>query len=335
MNISIARRLLDNGDMMTRIAPLRTFAILLLVVPLTNRAGDYTPITVDMRLEQITPDVYYVQGAAGVATDNQGFVSNSGFVITRDGVVVFDALGTPALAHALLKLIRARTDQPIRRVYTSHYHADHVYGLQVFKEAGASVHAPLGAGDYLASEIAVERLEERRFSLDPWVDENTYLVPPDEIISHSSSFELGGKRFTISYQGKAHSDGDMMMLVEPDLVLFSGDLIFEGRIPFIGNGDTRHWLETLERLETTGLRALVPGHGPASFEPAATLSLTREYLAFLRDSLGRGVEELMSFDEIYAATDWSRFAHFPAFDAGNRINAYQVYLSLESEMLGQ
>lgn len=314
---------------------MRFQSVIIMLLPTLSFAADPAPLGGGMRLEQITPDIYYVQGQPGVATDNQGFVSNAGFVITDDGVVVFDSLGTPALARVFLGLIRAKTDQPIRRVYASHYHADHFYGLQVFKEVGVSVHAPLGANDYLDSETAAERLEERRFSLDPWVNDDTYLVPPDEIISRSSSFELGGKRFTISYQGKAHSDGDMMMLVEPDLVLFSGDLIFEGRIPFIGNGDTGHWLATLERLETTGLRALVPGHGPASFEPSATLSLTREYLAYMRDNLGRGVEELMSFDEIYAATDWSRFEHLPAFEAGNRINAYQVYLSLESELLGQ
>ncbi len=314
---------------------MRLYVVLTLLMSTAAVATDYPPTSVDMHLEQVTADIFYVQGAAGVATENEGFVSNSGFVITGDGVVVFDALGTPSLAHALLRLIHTKTDQQIRRVYTSHYHADHIYGLQVFKEAGARVYAPRGANDYLDSETAAERLEERRFSLDPWVNDNTYLVPPDEIISRSSSFTLGSKRFTINYQGKAHSDGDLIMLVEPDRVLFSGDLIFEGRIPFIGNGDTAHWLETLERLETTGVHALVPGHGPASFEPAATLALTREYLAYLRDNLGRGVEELMSFDEIYAAIDWSRFEHLPAFDEGNRINAYQVFLSLESELLGQ
>jgi glyoxylase-like metal-dependent hydrolase (beta-lactamase superfamily II) len=125
------------------------------------------------------------------------------------------------------------------------------------------------------------------------------------------------------------------MLVEPDRVLFSGDLIFEGRIPFIGSGDTRHWLRMLERLETGGLRALVPGHGPASFEPAATLRLTRRYLAYLRATLSAGVEELMSFDEIYDSTDWSEFEDLPAFEVGNRINAYQVYLSLEDELLAE
>jgi glyoxylase-like metal-dependent hydrolase (beta-lactamase superfamily II) len=315
---------------------LKSFLILLLMLlsPLCA-ATEYAPATVEMRLQALSPDVYYVQGKARVATDNQGFVSNAGFIITSDGVIVFDALGTPSLAQMLLGLIRSRTDQPIKRVYASHYHADHIYGLQVFKEAGAVIYAPRGANDYLESETAAERLDERRFSLEPWVDENTILVPPDEIIESSSSVTIGGKRITVNFQGKAHSDGDLIMLVEPDNVLFSGDLIFEGRIPFIGNGDTAHWLQTLEKLETGGLHVLVPGHGPASFNPAATLSLTRRYLQFMRDTFTAGVEELLSFDEIYAQTDWSQFENLPTFSDGNRINAYQVFLSLEQELLNQ
>ena len=268
---------------------MKTFLILLLML-LSQfcAATEYSPATVEMQLQALSPDVYYVQGKARVATDNQGFISNAGFIITSDGVIVFDALGTPSLAHMLLGLIRTKTDQPIKRVYASHYHADHIYGLQVLKEAGAVIYAPKGANDYLESETAAERLDERRFSLEPWVDENTILVPPDVIIESSSSFTIGGKRITINYQGKAHSDGDLILLVEPDNVLFSGDLIFEERIPFIGNGDTAHWLQTLEKLETGGLHALVPGHGPASFDPAATTSPS--WIASASTVLGTGAK---------------------------------------------
>ena len=298
-------------------------------------AVEYAESKVDMQLKQITQDIYYVEGIPGIATDNEGFISNAGFVITGEGVVIFDALGTPSLAKNLVKLIKAVTDQPITQIFLSHYHADHIYGLQVFKAEGAKIYAPDGALDYLESDIALERLEERQFSLSPWVNEQTQLVYPDEIIKTSATFQVGTKTLTISYQGKAHSDGDLVMLVEPDLVLFSGDIIFRSRIPFIGNGDTGHWLETLEKLETTGLKALVPGHGPATFEPSERISLTREYLAFIREAMREGVSELMSFDEIYSDTDWSRFEHLPAFEAGNRINAYQVFLSMEQELLAQ
>ena len=298
-------------------------------------AVQYAPTSVDMAVKQVSEHAYYVEGVPGIATDNEGFISNAGFVITGDGVVVFDALGTPSLAHALVGKIRALTDQPIRKVIVSHYHADHIYGLQVFEDLGAEISAPEGAQKYLQSEAAKERLEERRFSLEPWVNDATRLVLPDVTVSKSSSFTMGDITFTINYMGKAHSDGDLSMLVEPDKVLFSGDIIFEGRIPFVGNADTKSWLETLTRLETGGLTALIPGHGAASTEPQQTIALTRAYLAYLRDVMGAAVDEFIPFDEAYAEADWSRFEKLPAFEAGNRINAYQVYLSMEAELLGQ
>ncbi|MFV2005462.1 MAG: MBL fold metallo-hydrolase [Gammaproteobacteria bacterium] len=288
-----------------------------------------------MEVKKVSEHVYYVEGKPGIATDNEGFISNSGFIVTGDGVVVFDSLGTPSLAHKLVQKIKSITDQPIKKVILSHFHADHIYGLQVFEELGAEIIAPYGAQKYIQSEAAANRLEERQFSLEPWVNENTHLVLPDTTVEKSSTFKLGEITFTINYMGKAHSDGDLTLLVEPDKVLFSGDIIFEGRIPFVGSADSKKWLETLTRLETDGLSMLIPGHGPASKNPKETISLTRRYLAYLRKVLGEGIEDLTPFDEVYAAADWSEFQDLPAFDAGNRINAYQVYLSMEAELLEQ
>jgi len=296
-------------------------------------APKYAPTSVEMEVKKVSEHVYYVEGIAGIATDNEGFISNAGFIVTSDGVVVFDSLGTPSLAHKLVQKIKTVTDQPIRKVIVSHFHADHIYGLQVFEDLGAEIIAPYGAQKYIQSEAAASRLEERQFSLEPWVNEDTRLVLPDTTIEKSDTFELGGLTFTINFMGKAHSDGDLTLLVEPDKVLFSGDIIFEGRIPFVGNADSKKWLETLTRLETEGLTALVPGHGPASDNPKETISLTRRYLAHLREVLGEGIEELTPFDEVYAEADWSEFKDLPAFEAGNRINAYQVYLSMEAELL--
>jgi glyoxylase-like metal-dependent hydrolase (beta-lactamase superfamily II) len=271
----------------------------------------------------------------GIATENEGFISNAGFVVTSDGVVVFDSLGTPSLAYKLVQKIKAITDQPIKKVVVSHYHADHIYGLQVFEELGAEIIAPYGAQKYIQSDAAKSRLEERQLSLAPWVNEDTHLVLPDTTVSSSTKFTQGGLTFTLNFMGKAHSDGDMTMLVEPDKVLFSGDIIFQKRIPFVGNADSKKWLDTLTKLETGGLTALVPGHGPASKDPQNTISLTRRYLAYLRKVMGTGIEDLAPFDEVYAKADWSEFKDLPAFEEGNRINAYQVYLSMEAELLEQ
>jgi glyoxylase-like metal-dependent hydrolase (beta-lactamase superfamily II) len=296
-------------------------------------AADYPPVGVDMPVKQITDDLYYVEGQPGAATDNEGFVSNAGFIVTDEGVVVFDALGSPSLAWELRQRIREVTDQPVVKVIVSHYHADHIYGLQVFQDEGAEIVAPVESLDYLDSEVAAERLEERRFSLDPWVNDDTRLVRADTLLDADTTYEIGGKRFVVHYLGKAHSDGDMAMLVEPDNVLFSGDLIFEGRIPFVGSADTRQWLEDLKGMQTAGLTALVPGHGPAAQKPDEAISLTREYLAYLREVMGSAVEDFTEFAVAYDAADWSAWEALPAFEAANRINAYAVYLSMERESM--
>ncbi|MEE9421930.1 MAG: MBL fold metallo-hydrolase [Gammaproteobacteria bacterium] len=284
-----------------------------------------------MKLKQVSDHVYYVQGEPGVATDNEGFVSNAGFVVTNAGVVVFDALGSPSLAELLIQKIRTVTDKPIVRVISSHYHADHIYGLQVFADLGAEIWAPLGSENYLASDYAAERLEERRFSLSPWVNEQTHLVTPDRYLQNQEQFEIGGVRFTVTPVGAAHSDGDLTLYVEPDRVLFSGDIIFEGRVPFLGDANSGRWLAVLEKMESAQLKALIPGHGSAASDPNAAISGTRKYLAFLRKEMGAAVDEMQSFEEVYVATDWSGFESLPAFSEANRRNAYQVYLSMEAE----
>lgn len=50
-------------------------------------------------------------------------------VVIDEGMAVFDALGSPSLAWLLLGKIRALTDKPIVKVITSHYYAEHIYGL--------------------------------------------------------------------------------------------------------------------------------------------------------------------------------------------------------------
>ena len=291
----------------------------------------YPATSVAMELKQVSSHVYYVQGKAGIATDNEGFISNAGFVVTDEGVVVFDTLGTPSLANLLLQKIRSVTDKPILKVIVSHYHADHIYGLQVFKNEGAKIVAPKGAMEYLGEPKNEVLLEDRRFSLEPWVNETTKLVIPDIIVEKPMTFNHGDITFVIDVLGAAHSDGDLTLYVEQERVLFSGDIIFEGRVPFLGDANTKTWLDTLINMETSKVAALIPGHGPAAKEPDKAITATRRYLEKVRGVMGKAVENMDDFAETYDKTDWSEFKKLPAFTEANRRNAYQVFLSMETE----
>jgi glyoxylase-like metal-dependent hydrolase (beta-lactamase superfamily II) len=289
---------------------------------------------------KISAHAYMFRGDSGMADDaNAGFMSNAGFVVTADGVVVFDALGTPALGEAMLKAIRGVTKQPVRRVIVSHYHADHFYGLQAFKAAGAEIWAHEQGRAYLASDTAAQRLAQRKESLKPWIDGRTRLLPADRWLAFPGGkpieFEMGGLHFQVIDTSGAHAPDDIMLLVEEDRLLFAGDLFFTGRLPFVGDADSRVWLGALERMLALSPAVVVPGHGEASRDPGKDLALTRSYLMFLRKVMGEAVAELATFDEAYAKVDWSAYARYPAFAQANRINAYGTFLLMERESLQQ
>lgn len=82
-------------------------------------------------------------------------------------------------------------------------------------------------------------------------------------------------------------------------------------------------------------KILVTGHGAHSTNAGADLTLTRDYLLYLREQMGKAVDEMTPFEEAYARTDWRRFSKVPAFEAANRINAYGTYLTLERESLAK
>jgi glyoxylase-like metal-dependent hydrolase (beta-lactamase superfamily II) len=306
---------------------MRIATILLLLAPPLAAAVDMTPV-------RISEHAWYVAGTPGMASAaNEGFMSNAGFVITDDGVVVFDALGTPALGAQLIAEIGKLTDQPIRRIVVSHFHADHYYGLQAFQDVGIEIWAHRLGEDVLNSELAQQRLAQRRTDLFPFVDENTRLVPADRWLDEDTVFELGGLSFRILHVGPAHSPEDLALEVVDDKVLFAGDMLFRGRIPFVGSADTERWLVALDLLIDLNPAVLVPGHGPASTDPQSDLKLTRDYLKFLRAAMGEAVAELKSFDEAYEETDWSDWQKLPAFREANRLNAYNVFLQMETGAL--
>lgn len=308
------------------------------VTPSLSEAGivGTAAITVDVRPIQVSPRVWMVQGDLGpVSLQNQGYNSNAAFVVTPAGVVVYDVLGTPPLGHELLRQIRHITPLPVRHVIISHWHADHFYGLQAFKAAGATIWAHRAGQAYLQSEAPAARLAERRNSLAPWVNASARLVPADRWIDAETRFDLGGMRFALLPAGPAHTREDLMLWVESEGVLLAGDLMFGARIPFVGDAQTRGWLAAIDQLTRLPIRALVGGHGEASVRPDRDLELTRDYLTFLRERMKRAVADMETFDEAYRTTDWQRFADKPAFSAANRANAYNVYLEMEREALAR
>jgi glyoxylase-like metal-dependent hydrolase (beta-lactamase superfamily II) len=300
---------------------------------------NYPDTSVPFSAESVNiKNIYYFQGQSGVPDkQNEGFTANAGFVVTNQGVVVFDALGTPSLGVAMLKEIRKVTNKPVTHVVVSHYHADHIYGLQAFKElTDAKVIAQEDASRYVNGAQAAERLKQRRQALAPWVNEETRVVSPDVTFEDEMFLESGDDRFSIYHAGPAHAPDDSMMMVEPAGVLFSGDIIQNGRVPFLNSPevDSGKWMQAIEKVKKLEPVVLIPGHGSASENAMEALNFTYDYLKFVREKMKYAVDNWFPFEDAYQQTDWSRYKGLPAFEASNKANAYRVYLEMEQSALG-
>jgi glyoxylase-like metal-dependent hydrolase (beta-lactamase superfamily II) len=324
----------------------RNFAVVLasMLLALSARAAD-APKDADLPAganatptrqvvpQQVSASAWFVQGETALGSHaNRNFISNAGFVVTPAGVVVIDALGSPELARELLAAIHRITPQPVTHVILTHYHADHIYGLQEFKKAGAKIIANRHGLEYLNSETAANRLVASRADLAPWVNADTHLVPADQWLDGPLDLVVGGVQFLVRPVGPAHTPEDQVVFLPSERVLFAGDVVFRGRVPYVGQADSRHWIATIDDLLQLDPQVLVPGHGPKSTTAREDLQLTRDYLVYLRESMRQAAVDMTPFEEAYAQTDWSRFEHLPLFKAANRMNAYNTYLLMESQV---
>jgi len=282
--------------------------------------------------QKVSASAWYVQGVSALgSTANQNFISNAAFVITQTGVVVIDALGSPPLTQRLVDEIKKITPLPITYVLVTHYHADHVYGLQTFKTLGARILAHRASLLYLNSDTARLRLQASREELFPWVDDNTHLVEADEWIDATKELLIGGVRFVIKPVGPAHTPEDLAVYLPEQKILFAGDLVFRSRIPFVGQADSRHWITAIDELLSFDTAAIVPGHGPMSHEARKDMQQTRDYLVYVRKVMREATDNMEPFEEAYKHADWTQFEHLPLFGVANRMNAYNTYLLLEHE----
>ena len=285
---------------------------------------------INLEPQKVSPSVWYVQGESALGSQaNKNFISNAAFIVGKNGVVVVDALGSPALAKRLIQAIAKITPLKVTHVIVTHYHADHIYGLQEFKKIGAKVIAHPAAKEYLHSDTAKHRLAASRAELFPWIDENTKLIEADTWIDKDVALNLSGVDLLIKYAGPAHTPEDLIVFFDGEKILFAGDLVFRGRIPFIGpTADTASWIASLKTMQDLNASAVVPGHGAAFKSSKDDITQLQDYLTYLRTTMGKAVNDLDLFDEAYAAADWSRFEKLPLFRFANRMNAYNTYLQL-------
>ncbi|RUM32173.1 MAG: MBL fold metallo-hydrolase [Aquifex sp.] len=304
------------------------------------------PKHVKETLKKITDRVYGVFGVyEQVSYKNRGFISNAYFYVADDGVIVIDALSSYKLGKEIIETIKAITDKPIRFLVITHYHTDHFYGIKAFREVGAEIIAHEYAFEYLSNPSSYNFFLARKKLLKEHLDK-TQLLPPTIALTGEINLYLKVgeeyRRFEVKHLCRAHTHGDIVVFIPEEKILFSGDIVFDGRLPFLGSGNSKSWITCLEEILKMEPKILLPGHGEALTDPLKikeAVKWTKKYITDLRNIIRRMIEEGCDVEcvrerinEEMLKIDPS-YAQVPVFFNVNPVNAYYVYFEIENEML--
>ena len=288
---------------------------------------------------KIAKDTYFFFGnIAEVDGNNRGFNGNAGFVVSKDGVLVVDALGTPALARRMIASIRQVTRKPIRYLVITHAHPDHFYGASAFAAIpGLKVISHQGTEDYVYSPTIERSVAYRKVFL-PREMKNFHAVVPDILVGGGNpahvTLKFGGKTFEIYDTGHHHSHGDLVMWQKEDRILWISDLAFNGRVTYIGDGDLpeidamQDWMAK----QFPDVVLMVPGHGAPQTAPFDMVEKTRRYVDSLTAKMRSAIEQGKSLQEAVAQSDLPEFESWPLYELNHRINANYVYRVLEEKL---
>lgn len=273
-----------------------------------------TAIKADFPLTKLTERVYVMHGPNETPNPaNQGFMNNPGFVLTKKGVVVIDPGASVQVGDLLLKKIASVTSDPVIAVFNTHIHGDHWLGNDALRRAYPK--AVIYAHPMMMEKSAVEGANwlKRMNTLTDGATKGTKAIVPDLGIDNEETLTLGGVHFRIHHNGSAHTDGDLMIEIVEEKVLFLGDNVVAERTARLDDGDFLGNIAACELALKTPATVFVPGHGKSGGREL--VMAYRDYLktlyATVKKYYGQGLSDFAMKDkvvaELQAYRNWSTF----------------------------
>ncbi|MGH9395073.1 MAG: MBL fold metallo-hydrolase [Terriglobales bacterium] len=225
-----------------------------------------------------------------------------------DGPLLIDT-GYLERAPELSQLVAAHAGAPLRTVFNTHWHVDHVGANPMLGAAGATIVAHANVKTRLSQTITVEPMADRVFAPLPASG------LPVRTFTRGGSFRTGAGTVTYAHFPTAHTDGDSYLFFPERNLLHTGDLFWNALYPLI-DYSTLGWIggmaaATAHLLTLCDARTrIIPGHGALATK--ADLAAAHTMLATLHESLAAMIHQGKNADEAVAAAPSRAFdAAFP------------------------
>ena len=246
----------------------------------------------------------------------KNFKSNTGIILTQDGVVLIDSGHEPTDSRAVMEAVKKLTPMPVRFLIDTEPHPDHTTGHFVFAST-ATIIAAAGAGESMRNrERQTPDRIEKLASTSPEMKaalEGYKFIPPQVEYSDKMTLYVGERTLELRYMKGVHSEADTAIWLPKERVLFSASAFVSEQVnifrPFVNISDI---LAAGKMMKALNPDHVIPGHGP----PTTTKLFddAEKYYALLVERVAEKVKEGKSLDDIKKDVKMPEYANWASQD---------------------
>ena len=226
-----------------------------------------------LKTNKVSDDLYEIEGDGG----------NVAVLVTNEGVLLIDDKFDQD-HDQIISNVKSVTDQPIKYVINTHYHADHSGGNAKFLSTAQIIST---------ANSRTNILQHKQSNAPPDV------APARITFTQEASVFLGGKEVRAKYFGRGHTNGDAIIYFPAERTIHTGDLM-SGASPLIdysGGGSIVEWTKTLDAaMAQLDFDTVIPGHGAVTNK--AGLMTYRNNVEKLRNRVTGLIRERKTQDDI-------------------------------------
>jgi glyoxylase-like metal-dependent hydrolase (beta-lactamase superfamily II) len=205
--------------------------------------------------EKISEHVYVIPDGEVLLVPNVGII-----VGTRGALVVDSGLGIRNGQAIVRELAKVHKGGELYLAST-HFHPEHDLGAGAFPASAKMLRSRDQQSDIEESGLAITKTFASFSAETAELLKGAEFRKADQLFDKDLTVDLGGVRVRLMAMGPNHTRGDIAFWVEPDAILFSGDVVMT-TMPAFGSPQSRvsTWLQSLNRFEQLQPKRIVPSH---------------------------------------------------------------------------
>jgi cyclase len=232
----------------------------------------------DVQVEEtkLADNLYMLSGAGG----------NMAGLMAGDKVLLVDAQYAEMAEKIKAKLKQLSNNTALTTLVNTHLHGDHVGG-------NSALAADI---DIIAHNKVLSRLSQ-----DAKFPRNGL---PKTTFSDQLTLHLNGQTVRLNYMPPSHTDGDIVVWFEQANAVHFGDLLFEGRFPFIdvsNGGSVKGYIDNTRTLigMLNAQTKVIPGHGQLTDKAGVqrSLDMMEATLAIVQGYKAAGMTEQQAVEQ--------------------------------------